>query len=230
MVRINETELYLPVKRWLVDLGFEVKSEIGAVDVMARRPGEDPVIVELKAGFSLTLLQQAVARQRVTDWVYVAVPRWSGKPGWRAFKGNVGLCKRLGLGVLSVRVSDGHVQAHCDPAEFRPRKSRPRKGALLKEFDRRQGDPNLGGTRGRITTSYKQEMARCAAYLAKHGPSKGAEVTRGAEVPDATRKMRDNHTGWFERVATGVYGLSEAGARAIDRSAGQEGLDEKLGE
>ena len=100
---MKETDLYLPVKAWLEGQGFEVKAEVGAVDVMACRAGEDPVIVELKVGFSLTLLQQAVARQRVSDSVYVCVPRWKGKSGWRTFKGNVGLCKRLGVGVLSVR-------------------------------------------------------------------------------------------------------------------------------
>lgn len=215
MGALRETDLYAPVKAWLEAQGFEVKAEVGAVDVMARRPGEDPVIVELKTGFTLKLLQQAVARQSVSDWVYVAVPRWSGKAGWRMFKGNIGLCKRLGIGVLSVRLEDGHVQAHCDPAEFRPRKSKPRKGALLREFDRRRGDPNAGGTRGKITTAYKQEALRCAAYLGEHGASKGADVAKGAEVAAATRMMRDNHLGWFARVATGVYDLSDAGRAVI---------------
>lgn len=214
MSKLRETELYPPVKAWLEGMGHEVKAEVGAADVVARRDGDDPIIVELKVRFSLTLLQQAVARQALTDWVYVAVPRWSGKSGWRTFKGNVGLCKRLGVGVLSVRLEDGHVQVHCDPVEFRPRKSRPRKGALLKEFDRRQGDPNMGGTRGKITTAYKQELRRCAAFLSTNGPSKGAEVARGADVARATRMMRDNYVGWFEKISTGVYDLSAEGRKA----------------
>ena len=48
---MKETDLYLPVKAWLEGQGFEVKAEVGAVDVMACREGEDPVIVELKVGF-----------------------------------------------------------------------------------------------------------------------------------------------------------------------------------
>ena len=219
MARVSETELYAPVKAWLEDRGFEVKAEVGAADVVARRGEDDPVIVELKTGFSLTLLQQAVARQRVSDWVYVAVPRWAGKTGWRTFKGNVGLCKRLGIGVLSVRLEDGHVQAHCDPVEYRPRKSKPRRGALLKEFDRRRGDPNEGGTRGAVTTAYKQEMMRCARFLAEHGASKGAVVARGAEVVAATRMMREDHYGWFEKVAVGVYDLSDAGRAMLEAEA-----------
>jgi len=220
MAKLRETDLYPPIKAWLEGKGFEVKAEVGAADVVARRAGDDPLIVELKTGFSLTLLQQAVARQQVSDWVYVAVPRWAGKIGWRTFKANVGLCKRLGIGVLSVRLKDGHVQAHCDPVEFRPRKSKPRAGALLKEFDRRRGDPNLGGTRGAITTAYKQEMQRCAEHLWAHGPCKGADVARASEVTQATRMMRDNYLGWFQKVSVGVYDLSAEG-RAQMQTKGQ---------
>ncbi|MGH1445816.1 MAG: DUF2161 domain-containing phosphodiesterase [Cognatishimia sp.] len=210
---MKETDLYGPVKTWLEGQGFEVKAEIGAADVVACRAGEDPVIVELKVGFSLTLLQQAVARQRVSDWVYVAVPRWKGKSGWRTFKGNVGLCKRLGIGVMSVHLGEGTVQVHADPAEFKPRKSKPRKGALLKEFERRVGDPNKGGTRGTVVTGYQQEAERCAVYLAEHGECRGSDVAKEADAPKATNIMYNNHYGWFEKRARGVYGLSPEGQK-----------------
>ena len=98
---------------------------------MACRDGAAPVIVELKTGFSLTLLHQAVSRQAVTDMVYVAVPRWKGRAGWKVFKRNTGLCKRLGLGVLSVELKVGKVQVHADPTPFKPRKSKVRKAALF---------------------------------------------------------------------------------------------------
>ena len=209
-----ETELYAPVKAWLEGLGYEVKSEVGPADVVALREGADPAIVELKAGFSLTLLQQAVARQAITDLVYVAVPRWSGKPGWRAFKGNVGLCKRLGLGVLSVRLKDGFVQLHADPSPFRPRKSKVKTARLLSEFERREGDPNTGGTRGKVVTAYRQDAEKLAACLAKEGPMKGAALVKATGVTTATRMMAINHYGWFVRVERGVYGLTEEGRAA----------------
>ena len=74
-----ETDLYPPIKQFLQAQGYEVKGEIGAVDVMACRGDEEPVIVELKTGFSLALFHQAIARQSVTDAVYVAVPRGQGR-------------------------------------------------------------------------------------------------------------------------------------------------------
>ncbi len=200
MAKRAETALYPPVKRWLEAAGYEVKSEIGPVDVLACREGSEPLVVELKAGFSLTLLQQAVARQAVTDSVYVAVPRWSGKSGWKAFKENIGLCKRLGLGVLSVREKDGFVEVHCDPVPFTPRKSTARKTRLLSEFARREGDPNMGGTKGQIITAWKQDCAKIAAHLSAHGPSKGAAIAKVTGVTRATRIMYLNQLGWFARL------------------------------
>ncbi len=234
MEKLSETALYAPVKAWLEELGFTVKGEVGAADVVALRrrreagaapappedlsteegtTGEVLVAVELKTGFSLKLLQQAVARQAVTDAVYVAVPRWRGRAGWRAFRGNLGLCRRLGLGVLSVRPADGFVQIHCDPVPFRARKSKARRDALLGEFVRRRGDPNPGGMRGPLVTAYRQDAERLAAFLARQGPSRGAAVARATGIARATRMMADNHYGWFERLERGVYGLSAKGRR-----------------
>ncbi len=232
----KETELYAPVKSWLEGLGYEVKAEVAAADVVAVRrrlaggegrsegcypsrspeyfhqdEEQEPIIVELKLGFSLTLLQQAVARQAMSDAVYVAVPRWQGRAGWRAFKANTGLCKRLRLGVLSVRQNDGFVQVHADPTPFRPQKSKARRAALLSEFSRREGDPNEGGTRGKLVTAYRQDAEKLVAYLAENGPSKGAVIARATGVARATRMMADNHYGWFFRLKKGIYGLSGAG-------------------
>lgn len=61
---MRETELYPPIKSFLEGQGYEVKSEIGAVDVVALRGGEAPVVVEMKTGFALTLFHQCIARQR----------------------------------------------------------------------------------------------------------------------------------------------------------------------
>ncbi|WP_412565204.1 DUF2161 domain-containing phosphodiesterase [Thalassobius sp. MITS945101] len=215
MRKPSETDLYPPVKAFFEALGYEVKAEIGAADVMALRGDEPPVIVELKLGFSLTLLQQGIARQKVTDQVYLAVPRWKGRAGYKAFKGNLGLCKRLGLGVISISAA-GEVQVHHDPAPFQPRKVKRRQTTLMAEFERREGDPNKGGaTRAGLVTSYRQEALRCAAYLAEHGPTKGAVVAKATDVPRATRVMAANHYGWFERIETGIYGLTEVGQAAV---------------
>ncbi|MEM8656982.1 MAG: hypothetical protein AAGF22_02705, partial [Pseudomonadota bacterium] len=80
----RETDLYAPIKALLEAQGYEVKAEVGAADVVACRAGEDPVIVELKTGFNLSLVHQAIARQGITDVVYVAIPRGTGRQFQRA--------------------------------------------------------------------------------------------------------------------------------------------------
>jgi hypothetical protein len=106
MARVLETDLYLPVKAFLVAQGYEVKAEVGAADIVACRGDEDPVIVELKAAFSLTLFHQAIRTAighgcglcRRTAWVRASVSAvseeqyrarptaWSGTADGPAFR------------------------------------------------------------------------------------------------------------------------------------------------
>lgn len=216
MNKVREADLYAPVKAYLTRQGYDVKGEVGAVDVVARRGKEDPLVVELKLGFSLTLFHQGIDRLSVTDLVYIAVPHKPGKPFARALKDNVALARRIGLGVMVVRLRDGHVEVLADPVPYAPRKSKKKKTRLLRAFDRLQGDPNAGGaTRHGLVTGYRQDAVKCARFLAVHGPSKGAKIKEWAEVPSATRIMADDHYAWFERVSRGVYGLTDKGRQGL---------------
>lgn len=213
---IKETDLYAPVKLLLEGQGYEVKAEVGAADVVACRGDEPPVIVELKTGFSLSLFHQAIERLALSDLVYVAVPRGTSRAFARAFKGNLKLCRRLGVGLITVRMKSGHAEIHCDPVPYQPRKSKKKSARLLKEFSMRVGDPNTGGTTRRtIMTAYRQDALRCAALLDAEGATKAALVAKGAGVERARRLMADNHYGWFERVDTGIYGLTDVGRQAV---------------
>jgi hypothetical protein len=206
----RESELYAPVKALLTGQGYEVKGEVGAADLVALRGAEPPVIVELKLKISLALFHQAVARLTVSDAVYIAVPKPSGRTARRALKDNLALCRRLGLGFIVVR--EGRAEVLCDPGPYAPRKNKRKQARLLREFQRIEGDPNAGGaTRHGIVTGYRQDALRCAAHLAEHGASRGRDVVSATGVKEATRIMRDNHYGWFDKVATGVYAISEAG-------------------
>ena len=209
----RETDLYEPIKTFLEGQGYCVKGEIGAVDVVAMRGEDPPVLVELKLGFSLALVHQGIARQAVSDLVYLAIPK---PPKARALKDNLALCRRLGLGLLTVRLRDGYVEPLADPAPFTPRKSPKRTARLLREFARRVGDPNKGGaTKVGLITSYRQDALKCAGHLQVHGPSKGADVAKATEVPTATRIMAADYYGWFEKVERGVYGLTPKGAEGL---------------
>lgn len=216
---MQEIELYPPVKAFLEAAGYTVKAEIGPADVMAVRDGEAPVIVELKTAFSLALFHQGVARLSVSDRVYLAVPRGMGRRWARALAENTRLARRLGLGLIVVRMSDGLVEVVCDPGPYAPRKSAPRHRALMAEFARRRGDPNLGGTQGQRMTAYRQDALACARHLAGAGACRGALVKAATGVDRATTLMRDNHYGWFEKIGPGVYTLSDAGRAALSPEA-----------
>lgn len=216
MSKPRETDLYPPIKAFLEDQGYVVKSEVGAADVVAVRGAEPPVVVELKLGFSLALFHQCLARMKVSDDVYIAVARQPGKRFAKSVKDNVTLARRLGLGLITVRLSDGLVEVHCDPGPYAPRKNAKRAAMLLREFARRQGDPNDGGqTRAGLVTAYRQDALKLAVFLFEAGASKGADVARATGVSAATRMMRDDHYGWFEKVDKGIYGLTPTGAEAV---------------
>ncbi|WP_299640598.1 DUF2161 family putative PD-(D/E)XK-type phosphodiesterase [uncultured Ruegeria sp.] len=211
----REQDLYPPVKALLERQGYAVKGEVGAADIVAVRDGDAPVIVELKLRFTLALFHQAITRLKLTDLVYIAVSKPTGRTARRALKDNLALCRRLGLGLITVR-ADGTVEVHCDPGPYAPRKYKAGAARLLREFDRLEGDPNAGGaTRHGIVTAYRQDALKCAAFLAENGPTKGSDVAKSVGVPVATRLMRENHYGWFEKVEKGIYGLTSAGVEGL---------------
>ena len=209
--------MYAALKAFLEAQGYAVKAEVGACDILALRGDEPPVVVEMKLTFSLALVMQGVARQALVDDVYLAIPV-SGERGWKLrYRDIIALCRRLGLGLLAVR--GDAVEPHLDPGPYAPRKNAQRLGALLKEFHKRVGDPNTGGTTGiKRMTSYRQDALRCAAAL-EDGQRMASEVARATGVARAADLMRDDHYGWFERVERGVYALTEVGRAAL---AGQQ--------
>ncbi len=214
---MKETELYAPIKAYLEAQDYTVKSEIKDCDLVALRGAEEPLIVELKLSLSIALLMQGIDRQAMTDTVYVAVPAGKGKRWTSQVKDAVKLCRRLGLGLICVRfdAATPSVLVHCDPGPYRPRKLKPRKTVLLKEFDRRVGDPNTGGqTKRKIITAYRQDALRIAVALVD-GPNKPRVLANALGVERAATILQADHYGWFERVERGVYALRPSGHAAL---------------
>lgn len=190
------------------------------VAVPLSKSDDEPVIIELKTGFTLSLFHQAINRQSMTDKVYIAVPRKTGKAALVAIRRNKMLCRRLAIGLITVRLSDGHVVVHCEPKPFTPRKIKARKTKLISEFDNRHGDPNEGGmTSAGLMTSYRQGALRCAKVLYDEGACKASHVAKMAGFDKARNLMASNHYGWFEKVDRGVYGLTSTGAKALEAHA-----------
>jgi hypothetical protein len=223
--RLVETSLYAPVKAFLEGQGYTVKGEIGRCDVVARRGDEAPVIIELKTSLNLELLMQGVERLSLSDAVYLAVPSRGGTSAVfdrRLHK----LLRRLGLGLLLVHPPTKRgqiVEAILDPLPYAPRRNKRRTGRLLGEFARRVGDPNSGGSTGRVklVTAYRQEALRVVSVLQARGPRKPAVLRIEAEAPNAGRILLDDVYGWFERVERGIYTIRPAGVQALSIYVGR---------
>lgn len=217
---IRETDLYPPIKALLESQGYAVKGEVGDCDVVGVREGEPPVVVELKTSFTLQLVFQAVRRLALTDHVYVAFGLGgAGASTWRRNRKDiVKLCRRLGLGLILVEVDKPGLptDVHLDPGPYQPRQNKARRGHLLREFQRRVGDPNRGGTtRKPIMTAYRQDALRCAHAIATHGPTQVATIRSTTGVETAGRILQRDVYGWFMRIERGVYALTPNGEKAL---------------
>ena len=217
--RLRETALYPPLKAFFERRGYEVKGEVGGCDLVARRGEEPHVIVELKLRFGLPLILQGIDRLALSERVYLAVPRPIGS-GLRADSRQVRkLCRRLGLGLITVGET-GAVVVLEEPVPYRPRPARQRALRLGDEFGRRIGDPNLGGSRGPLVTAYRQDALRIARVLAERGPLPLAALRVLSATPPAASIVQRNVYGWFERLARATYGLTIDGRQALIGFAG----------
>ncbi|MBP2018335.1 hypothetical protein J2Z79_001743 [Symbiobacterium terraclitae] len=217
----RETDLYGPVKALLEGMGFTVKGEVNGCDLVAVR-GEDLVIVELKRTFTLDLVLQGVERLRLSEAVYLAVEEPGRSGSSRRWSQVKALCRRLGVGLITVRFRGTGPSATVllDPEPVRPRAARKRRIALLREFHARSGDRNTGGsTRRPLVTAYREDALRLAAFLQRRGPAPLRAIRSETGVQRAGAILQDDHYRWFERVSRGVYRLSPAGEAALQTYA-----------
>jgi hypothetical protein len=209
----RETSLYVPVKRFLETLGFDVKGEICGCDVVAIRGEELVVVGELKLGFNLELVLQGIDRAAACDEVWLAVHS-SRRRGRERDPRVRKLCRLLGFGLLGVSAS-GRVELLVEPRPWRPRRDAKRRSRLLDEHRRRLGDPAAGGScKAPIMTAYRQQALACAASLSG-GPRRTSDVK--AAIPDAPKILLRNVYGWFFRVERGTYALTPEGTAALAR-------------
>ncbi len=211
-----ETSLYLPVKAFLETAGYAVKGEIGGCDLVGLSEGDPTVVVvcELKLSFNLELVLQAVDRAAMSDEVWIAARVSAKGRGREADKRYRDLCRRLGIGMLGVS-DTGEVSVIVSSISPMPRTNPKRRSRLVREHQRRRGDPVLGGsTRVPQMTAYRQQALICAAAL-QQGLARPRDMK--AQAPDAGKILLGNVYGWFERLEKGVYALTPSGAEALLR-------------
>ena len=211
-----ETTLYLPVKAFLEAAGYQDKGEVGGCDLVGVSDADPSIVVvcELKLSFNLELILQAVDRATIADEVWIAARLSATGKGREADKRYRQLCRRLGIGMLGV-TDAGVVSVIVSSVAPMPRTNPKRRSRLVREHQRREGDPALGGsTRIPIMTAYRQQAVICALAL-RDGPLRPRDMRPAA--PDAGKILLGNVYGWFERVRPGVYQLTETGRTVAEQ-------------
>ncbi|MEM7351974.1 MAG: DUF2161 family putative PD-(D/E)XK-type phosphodiesterase [Acidobacteriota bacterium] len=225
---MKESDLYPPVKLFLESQSYEVKGEVQDCDVLAVRGDEAPVVVELKLSLNLDVVLQAVDRLVLTPKVYIGIPR-QYKGFRKRRKRIIKLLRMLGMGLILIDPTReiGSVDVLLDPGEYKPRRSRPRRERLLREFMQRVGDPNLGGTARRkgLMTAYRQRALAIADFLLEQGPTKASKIAQALSEPKARDILYRDVYGWFDRVSLGVYELSPRGQRELPQWRGDPAGD-----
>ncbi|WP_100333523.1 DUF2161 domain-containing phosphodiesterase [Bacillus alkalisoli] len=216
--KLLEVDLYKPIQTYLKKQGYEVRGEVKDCDIAAVK-GDSLVIVELKLNLNIDLLLQATKRQKLTDSVYIAIPRPKNLRTKR-WKELCQLVKRLELGLIVVAFTASRKRAEVvfEPTTYpgKVRKNNQKRDAILKEVNGRSGDYNLGGSsKTKIMTAYKENCIQIASLLEKHGPlspKKLKELGTGDKTPSILAK---NYYDWFDRVKRGTYVVNEKGIKEI---------------
>lgn len=212
-----EADLYPPIKNFLLQNGYTVRSEVADCDVAALR-GDELTVVELKLRLNLDVILQACDRQRVADRVYIAVPRPKKYPP--RYKSLLTLLRRLEIGLLEVTLSARVTRVHevlqpvlLDMALAKAR-AKKRRARMEQEIIRRSDDYNIGGTtRRKQLTAYREEAVALALHLYECGPMRAAAAKNALDIPKAYRIMYQNYYGWFCRQEDGCYAVTEKGVK-----------------
>ena len=215
---MKETDLYPPVKAYLESHGYLVRAEVEHCDIVATKDDE-LIVVELKTSANIQLLIQAADRQRISDSVYVAIPA-PKKRRTKQWRGVTHLLRRLELGLMTVSMHSRtkRVQVEFDPMPFRKRKPSHRRRAVVREIADRSGDYNLGGThRQKLMTAYREKAILIACCLVERGPMTPKELRGRGTGPQTLGILSNNHYGWFQRVARGVYRITDKGVAELER-------------
>lgn len=208
---MKETDLYGPVRDFLLSRGYTVRSEVRGCDITAIK-GDDLVILEMKTALTVPLLAQAVERQKAADSVYVVVPHPGKRVRTREWRRTCALLKRLELGLVLVTLdgSNPEVEIPFHPAVRTIRKRRDIRRAIIEEAASRSGDFNQGGSTGqKLVTAYREASIKIACFLQVMGASSPKKLRQAGTGEKTASILYKNYYGWFRRVARGQYELTD---------------------
>lgn len=215
--KLYEVDLYKPIQKYFSNLGYEVYGEVNDCDITAVKD-EELILIELKLRLNLDLLVQAAKRQKLTDQVYIAIPKPSYNLFSKKWRDICHLIKRLELGLILVSFlkSSTKVDIVFPPTSFNCKKSmqqnKKKRQKHLLEVEGRHGDHNLGGSnKTKIMTAYKENCIQIAYYLDLYGPLTPKALREMGTGEKTLSILNKNYYGWFDRIKRGTYAISLKG-------------------
>lgn len=213
---MKETELYLPVKTLFESLGYEVKAEINHIDILASK--EDYFIAcELKTSVSLKLIYQAIERQKIVDEVYIATYKKHIHSSKQTYRNLIALLKRLEIGLIAVSGDLAEIVLESKPFDYAKSRAmyQKKKQKMKKEFTLSKTSLNIGGTKGKIMTRYKEMVTQIGIYILDHGPSSPKAIKHALNIEKVSSILQKNYQQYFVRIDRGVYDLTQEGRKEI---------------
>lgn len=209
---MNETQLFLPVKKLFESMGFEVEAEIEHIDIIAKKE-ERYIAIELKKELNLNVIAQVLKRQVLTDEAYIATFKPTKKVMQsKVYKDKLLILKRLGIGLIIVDESATIIK---ESEVILPKKNKKKKKRLIETFEQLNKE-NIGGSHHttRMTLYRKQaiNIARCIGRSSK----KASQIKKETGIHKAYSILYKNYYGWFEALGKGMYQLSERALKEND--------------
>lgn len=219
--KLYEVDLFKPVQKYLSKQGYDVYGEVNDCDVVAIKK-EELIIVELKLSLNIDLLIQATNRQRLTDQVFIAVPKPKYKRNSKKWHDVCHLIKRLELGLMVVTFlkSGPKLEVVFPPGPFNRQNSiqsyKRKRQKLFEEIKGRRVNDNIGGSsQTKIMTAYKENCIHIADCLERYGPLSPKSLRQMGTGDKTLAILSNNYYGWFQRVERGIYQISALGKKEL---------------
>ena len=202
----KEEDLYEPMHKWLINQYYEVQAEVKSCDIIALK--DDVItIVELKKSFNLQLVYQCLKRQKIGQYVYAAFAAPKKSRRNKNLENCKMLARQLGIGIILIHLytKSSMVELCVEAKLSTKRKNHRKKKAMLAEFNKRSGDYNVGGKKGKIISAYRESAILIFYLLQQVTDASPAELIKLGAPTNTGNILRDNHYGWFHKIKRGRY-------------------------
>lgn len=160
---MREYELFSPVKEFLIERldCQEVYGEIDDLDVLGLC-GNVLIGVELKTRLTFKLLDQAMNRKHLVDYMYIAFPK--PKNGIENFIEE--WCDKEGIGIIFAKPDEAYVYRKAKYNRIRRIRMQRGNKYDIRNSITEYSDQNIGGVpSGQVLTPYKRTIQKVQKYL-----------------------------------------------------------------